>query len=305
MWKRLASWLGDFGGNNKRRRVNEQAPVSFDGISADCKVHILSFLSNEDMNSFAICSRACRHVRTNESLDQTRTATILVVCRKLTTHASFMKKLRERRHIFTGNRTRLKLVGLERISIMFFQYMHPNVDFQLDGVPILDCTMSTGGKIGPPFNPFVILDQVLPNLEAIDLNDLSGAAVHGLSGFAQSHPTLSQITWNGLTGISFCGHEFSHCHSLTHLSLNYAEFELPRGDDYLLMECRNLECLSIKGARQVGLPRDKWKQEPLPQEVLIKLARCHPSLRWLRSNLNDANAEMLKRERPEITFVWR
>ena len=87
---------------SKRRRVQEEqdyerenvAPASdtacFDDLNNDCLVHIMSFLPTEDMNTVAMCSQACREARNNESLDQTRIATI--VCREeSTTNALFIK----------------------------------------------------------------------------------------------------------------------------------------------------------------------------------------------------------------------
>lgn len=69
----------------KRRRLLLQvgvpssalAPATFDSLNNDCLVNILSYLYSEDMNNIAICSKTCREARTNESLDQTRTGTIV------------------------------------------------------------------------------------------------------------------------------------------------------------------------------------------------------------------------------------
>ena len=43
--------------------------------------------------------------------------------------------------------------------------------------------------------------------------------------------------------------------------------------------------------------------QPVRQEMLIKMVRLHPTLRWLRSDLTKENIAMLQQERPEITFV--
>ena len=47
------------------------------------------------------------------------------------------------------------------------------------------------------------------------------------------------------------------------------------------------------------------RSEPRPfsQNMLIKLVRHHPTLRWLRSDLTDENIAMLNEERPEVTLV--
>lgn len=42
---------------------------------------------------------------------------------------------------------------------------------------------------------------------------------------------------------------------------------------------------------------------PISQEILIKMmARLHPTLRWLRSDLTPDNVVMLHQERPDIVF---
>ena len=43
--------------------------------------------------------------------------------------------------------------------------------------------------------------------------------------------------------------------------------------------------------------------QDLPQEVIVKMVRNRPQLRWLRSDLTPENVAMLQQERPEITFV--
>ena len=58
----------------KHRRVEMSL---LEGVNDNCMLLILGFLSAEDLNSFAICSRRCREARSSPSLDQTRTGTII------------------------------------------------------------------------------------------------------------------------------------------------------------------------------------------------------------------------------------
>ena len=70
----------------KRNRVDKAQEVAialFDDLNSDCLVNIFSWLSNDDMNSVAICSKNCREARANDSLDQTRIGTI--ICTENTT----------------------------------------------------------------------------------------------------------------------------------------------------------------------------------------------------------------------------
>lgn len=61
----------------------------------------------------------------------------------------------------------------------------------------------------------------------------------------------------------------------------------------------NLERVSIKNAT---CGRRSYHR-PISELMLIKMARNHPNLRWLRSDLSKENVAMLKSQLPEITFV--
>jgi hypothetical protein len=71
---------------------------------------------------------------------------------------------------------------------------------------------------------------------------------------------------------------------------------------YVFAKCAHLERLSIKNLTW-SASDDARDLRPLSQDMLIKMVRRHPALRWLRSDLTAANIAMLQRERPEITFV--
>jgi hypothetical protein len=71
------------------------------------------------MNRVAICSERWRKVRANDSLNQTRTNTIM--CTENTTilegvRNNFVRQ--EWSEVFSGNRTRMKVVGLERMPLI-------------------------------------------------------------------------------------------------------------------------------------------------------------------------------------------
>lgn len=98
--------------------VSKDLTASFDDLNGDCLVNILSCLSSEDMNSVAICSERCREARVSDSLDQTRTGTTM--CTENTTlegvRNTFVRQ--EWNEVFSGNRTRMKIVGLERMPLI-------------------------------------------------------------------------------------------------------------------------------------------------------------------------------------------
>lgn len=327
MWKRLLSLMGVTTGTEStgaRRRTSarrcERDDVAFfANLNCDCKVYILSYLSADDLNSFAMCSRDCRQVRNDESLDQTRAATILWT--KKTTPNSFYRKIQETRHVFGGNRTRLKVVCPENLIERRIRYMDylPSVVEPLEEVTSLECLGYSYQVV-----PWTMLAHILPNLQMID-GVFSTFLKHSIGIFVKHCPALTKITCNnGSKRISFTGSEFQGANSPTHLYLDSpvsskyscmfdndcAFFRFgarvdvrqylasDRFDCYLLMKCSRLECLSIKGATLMAYGND-----PLPQGVLVNMVRRHPTLRWLRSDLTAENIAMLKQERPEITFV--
>lgn len=73
-------------------------------------------------------------------------------------------------------------------------------------------------------------------------------------------------------------------------------------DSYMFCRCPDLQRLSIKDC-VLCIRQTNKSYAPLYQALLIKMVRYHPSIRWLRSDLTDESVAMLKRERPDITFV--
>ena len=123
------------------------------------------------MNNVAICSKHCREARAHDSLDQTRTGTI--ICTENTTLESIRQAFvrQEWDQIFTGNRTRLKVVGLERM---------PDIEQDVEQSP--NHVLPNVSSLDLSYNSFAGDDDVhrrrkamafavmLPNLEEIDLS---------------------------------------------------------------------------------------------------------------------------------------
>lgn len=131
----------------------------------------------------------------------------------------------------------------------------------------------------------------------------------------QTGTNLETITWPGCdSSISPCGFNLESLPGLSSLFLDdyhiktrasvlrryMAEDEA--SNKYMFQCCRQLQRISIKRASWIG--KDMAAPEPLPQDMLIKMVRHHPALQWIRSDLTAENVNMLKQERPEITFVW-
>lgn len=136
---------------------------------------------------------------------------------------------------------------------------------------------------------------------------------------ASSYPKLKQLTWmrsdykspfendhvadgwssfshlKCLTNVFFDGNRFSGC------ARRYGTEGGHYDAWYLLAYFCRLERLGIKNYAWAGNGQKEYG--PMPQEILIKMVRRHPNLRWLRSDLSEENVAMLQQERPEITFV--
>lgn len=164
-----------------------------------------------------------------------------------------------------------------------------------------------------------LLRTCFPNVEEVDLSYMNVSPVSFCGMFMACH-RLERLTWKSsqrnvcLDGSSR-GLRLS---AFTELYLDSSQFEVWERDSkrkysveeysvedhYMLMYCRWLERLSIKNVTWVLNPgRLPTRQGADSQEMLIKMVRHHPTLRWLRSDLTEENTAMLKQERPEITLV--
>jgi len=175
----------------------------------------------------------------------------------------------------------------------------------------IDCT-----KLG-------FLSHRLPNVSHLVLNRVPTADTHLLF---RLFPNVHQVAWSGgILQLSGVGVGFLLAQSLTELMLdgchlvfnvsgnmdNHREALLNEfsnnalgTDIYIFEACGNLERLSMKNATwSTSCSERALPAESIPQEMLVKMVRCHPRLRWLKSDLTQENVTMLQQEKPEITFV--
>jgi len=281
----------------------------------------MSRLPFQDLNEVAMVDRRCRDMRNHESLNQTRSGTI-VLTRTTTTRESLRRAMLERgwNAVFSGNRTHLVVFGLKRVEQLqnwHRSHRHPNPLLPLAGVTSLkveynrDNVNDAVERRAACTNAFVTLIRVLPYIRELDTNYLELDKINELG----TCPNLTRVTWNGCKGLNICGYDLGGAASSLQelyvddyhveyggLRRDFSSFytsETTRG--YLWVNCTRLERLSMKNA--TWQCRDMAEPEPLYQEMLINMVRCHPTLRWLRSDLTEENVAMLKEERPEITFV--
>lgn len=102
-----------------KKQKNKKKESLPEGLNDDCLSNMLSHLVSEDLDSVGMCSQRLCNMRHNDPLDQTRTGTI--VCTEGNTIRSLLKRIKkeEMEKVFSGNRKRLKLVGIGDLS-------HPN-----------------------------------------------------------------------------------------------------------------------------------------------------------------------------------
>lgn len=136
-------------GASKRPRIHENPPF-LDCLNNECLLQILSYLPAEDLNSMAICSGRYRQARAHESLDQTRSGTIILRM-GLATYESIAKAIVDNNwdQASQGNRRHLKVEGVQRLQrtwTMSQQVSHGTPlsgEAKLSSVTSLDLT-STG-----------------------------------------------------------------------------------------------------------------------------------------------------------------
>jgi len=155
------------------------------------------------------------------------------------------------------------------------------------------------------YNIILAFSSLLPNLQKVDLSgvELRTRLVHP---FCTSCSSLAKVTLCSADNELYLdGRDFKNASNLTELILDGSRFctdnlasysAADASSHYLLMQCPRLERLSIR-----NLEWDDMME--VTQEDIMKLVRHHPTLRWLRSDLSEANVALLKLERPDIKFA--
>jgi hypothetical protein len=193
-------------------------PMSFQSLASllplddhHCLVPVLSFLSFEDLNSFALASKECYTLRCHKSLDQTRSGSI-ILGKGVTSTVELMDKIREGgwSKDFRGHRTHLRLLGLnhltsdiESIDEQFIKGCTP-----LRHVRSLDCSISPHAAdqngswlsryedyIDKGFSIGLTLSLLVPNLREIDMSYMPLTSL-GVAWIAENNPKLEVIRWN-------------------------------------------------------------------------------------------------------------
>jgi hypothetical protein len=285
---------------------------------------VFSFLDINEKSEFALCNQRCVWLRSQDGVDQTRAGTIGLT--ETTSPQSFFNSLDRcfNERVFQGTRSQLIIQHIERCPFQFW-----TGGFRFDGTALPGVTElvikgqgmaeSSTEKRTRITEWFTCLVRCLRNVRHIIwerpvLNrNMQYFPVH----FGEH---LQTLTWpDSDSSISAAGMNFQFLPNLTTLHLDGFHISSRRGilDQYLsdgedaplrymFHECGQLESLSIKRASWTD---DRARvTEPLPEAMLIKMVRHHPTLRWLSSDLSQETVTMLTTEQhqnriPPKTFV--
>lgn len=188
-------------------------------------------------------------------------------------------------------------------------------DAQLAGVTSLDVSSSSENPADIQEQRYISgLFPYLPNLREINFSYVK-APVAAYRMLGRLCPDLTRIIGTGsqkcvlMIGIGLNLEELylNDSHIVDSWSRDIdatrTEYESTTGRIFLFRQCGSLERLSIKGASWSPMYGHPSEPRDITQEMLMKMVRNHRNLRWLQSDLSEENVEILKRERPEITFV--
>lgn len=330
----------------KRRRLLEkqQAVVSCgreaqkqgdSSLNNDCMIQILQFLSLDDLNSFVATCKISRLLRSHGTLDQTRSGTISLGGPAADGAHNIMQLLltiqKQRwNQVFSGNRTRLKLVGLPSLDASKMGDLKMVArGTKLDMVTQLDISSTASS----PRKQLLVknsvgkaLSLILPNLREVDMSHVRITHT-AAEAFAKNCPQLEIFRWNGSDdGLHITGQDLKICRNLKELYLDEARLYFGRpqnivplfmkeldhipqeSDVWIFFGCSSkLERVSLRGTKWFHFWLDCGRRGPQPayplqQEGLMKFVRRTPTLKWFRSDLSADNIAILQKERRGVTF---
>lgn len=333
----------DDNGRSQRRRIEEElqelaeVPAGVAVASSplmDCNddvlLRIMSFLSYICLNEVEMCSLRCQEIRSHESLNQTRVGTI--VFSENTTRDSLDRNLQQHWYeVFTGNKTHLKIVGLELVQHQSWETDRHRLANVMAEVLELDVScnpemidIQQEDSRGRRTAAFTSLLDILPNLREMNVAYLKVNRPQWFD-MGSTCPNLERVKWNGchftyiingngniirdclsLTEICFDGCHFIFNMDRRMFDLVFLGFDRENNTRLLWATCTGLERLSMQNTTWINT--DMQNPEQLSQNLLMAVTRAHQKLRWIRSDLAEENVARLRQERnrnnfSEIAFV--
>jgi hypothetical protein len=318
-------------GNDAKGSEVPSKAFDFDMLSlpTDGRVRILGFLSVCDLANTAQVSRCLREDCDHPSLPQTRT--VIVTCRSTSdTGSNSLESLL--RKLLAMEKTgkfarfnRIKLVNPFLLDKLLMRNVRKIIrSVKLRHVTSLDLSV--------PYNPTqtallrVIpksLALLMPNLQDVDLSNTRFTAQFqsALFDFARNCPVLRKVVWtNHRTSAVVSGSNLGMCPDLKELCMDdlllfftadKSSIMVLSTEGYsaeaftrcIFQQCNpKLERVSLKNVRYCSHKPGAVIQL-LPQAVLVQFVRLTPNLRSFRSDLSPKNLALLRKERPEVTFM--
>lgn len=160
---------------------------------------------------------------------------------------------------------------------------------------------------------FYFLSCIFPNITSLHFNDMRSDSPAPM-WFGKQCKELRRLSCNNSSiHVYFNGSCLDEAENLTELYIDGSTFVWGNGiivlpwEHRLLMHCKSLIRVSMRNALfkiEHGNDPDRTSTfSPVTQQTLIHFVRNKPTLRWFRSDLSSENIAMLKKERPEVTFV--
>jgi hypothetical protein len=303
---------------------------NIDAANDDCLVKIFSFLTNDQMNDAALVCHRFYKARKSPSLDQTRSATLRLCRARNLLHVLRKIEMERWASALSTNQTMtcLHILELERL-VDFTTIQEVPKECILESITTLKVT---GPATVTPFlrrlnrwqsvfrgNVRDLLDTILPNVSKLEVYNVCWEYPCDGSGPGFGHvlPKITSLNWQGY-------HEEYHPTSSVHPHITelfldngvvsctdsrmFPGYEPSRDEVssseslYIFNHCPRLERLSIMHCCYQE-ETDYYKESfELRQDQLIKLVRCHPSLKWVRAHFTKQTMALLQEERPEVSL---
>jgi hypothetical protein len=306
----------------KRPRATSSKKSLFGCILEDCRIHLLSFLDENDLSSVAQVNRQFRDDSKHSSLSQSRTVIIechdsveLLIAKllQMQTTGKFSRfqqievQISNPKHLRNLLLEQIKsLVGNVRLTDVTSLYISTAIKPSLEQDLQAKATITAPTTFQSKGNVLKALCLLLPNLRHVNLTNLSvgRAMLDNLSSRCRHLESItSRCNLVFLRGPKFSLPLLKELLVDDSLFVRYDSWcDEPMAEDPVIFKYCNriLERVSIKNV----LCRNDYKREgPLTQGTLMRFVRDTPNLKWFRSDLTPDNTAVLQAERPEVTFA--
>jgi hypothetical protein len=286
-------------------------------VDKDCRVHMLSYLSVDDLTTCACVSRTFQDDCTHSTLPQSRTCEI--ICRSTNIlHVFDRIRWNGWENVFQHPRSSLKVSHQNNLKTVRMRHLKKYNDMPLlTGVTSLDLSFSDQkakshrklhNSISKAFS------MMVPNLKELNLDNVEMTWT-SLEAFSKNCPQLEILHLARSKSIHLTGcRGLEECKNLKEVYLDNATLECyfdsddiryHNVTDYCILSTVNekLKKVSLLGTSCHNSWHDTSEPELIPQSGLIMFVQLAPKLKWFRSHLSKENIAMLQLERPDILFV--